>query len=47
MLFHRLYQCRDERHPPRPSAVPEPMPLVLICLGLFGIAFITKRKISA
>ncbi|MBU6995247.1 PEP-CTERM sorting domain-containing protein [Ferrovum myxofaciens] len=33
--------------PPRPSAVPEPMPLVLICLGLFGIAFITKRKISA
>ncbi|MBW8028441.1 MAG: PEP-CTERM sorting domain-containing protein [Ferrovum sp.] len=33
--------------PPRPSPVPEPMPLVLICLGLFGIAFIMKRKISA
>ncbi len=29
-----------------PRAVPEPMPLVLICLGLFGIAYLTKRKIA-
>jgi len=33
-------------NPPAPSAVPEPMPLVLICLGLFGIAYVTKRKIA-
>ena len=32
--------------PPAPRAVPEPMPLVLICLGLFGIAYLTKRKIA-
>ncbi|WP_297475396.1 hypothetical protein [Ferrovum sp.] len=30
--------------PPKP--VPEPMPLVLICLGLFGIVYATKRKIA-
>jgi hypothetical protein len=32
--------------PPPPRAVPEPMPLMLICLGLFGIAYLTKRKIA-
>ncbi|MBW8072202.1 MAG: hypothetical protein GJU77_00695 [Ferrovum sp.] len=29
-----------------PKSVPEPMPLVLICLGLFGIVYATKRKIA-
>ncbi|WP_298207237.1 hypothetical protein [Ferrovum sp.] len=34
------------RDNPPPKPVSEPMPLVLICLGLFGIVYVTKRKIA-